>query len=71
MSQDNKKSERDKLTRRVTAFPNWHALEAAMAETGYFPTLRHDRIHDRSLGAIIEGLGRRVFWIGKGASYAS
>ncbi len=64
MSERSNRTDRDKLTRKVTAFPDWHALEAAISQTGYVPTLRRDQTHSAALGAIIEGLGRRVFWIG-------
>jgi hypothetical protein len=71
MNQRSNQTDRDKLTRRVTAFPDWQALEAAMHQTGYVPTLRRDQKQPAALGAIIEGLGRRVFWIGRGASHAA
>jgi hypothetical protein len=71
MTEPNNKSDRDKLARRLAAFPNWHAIETAMAELGYLPALRRVRVCDHSLGATIEGLGRRVYWVAKGAGHVS
>jgi hypothetical protein len=71
MTEPNNKSNRNKLAQRLASFPDWHALETALAEAGYLPVLRRDRVRNRSLGATIEGLGRPVYWVPNRAGHAN
>lgn len=62
---------RDELTRKATAFPSWGALLTAVHVNGYIPTLRRNHPGQRTVGALLESEGVRVFWIGKEATHAA